>query len=205
MAYIGNDPFLSSQRQVTDFTATAGQDTFTPAGGYQLGYVDVYQNGILLVDGTDYTASNGTTVVLTEAASADDSIKLVTYVPRGLTDGYLKSEVDTLIDNIDALPDQTGHAGQFLTTDGTNADWATVDALPSQTGNNGYYLTTDGSSASWAELQAGASAGMFWENDQTLTTSYSITSGKNALSAGPVSLATGVTVTIPSGSNWTIV
>mgnify|MGYP000244692706 CR=1 FL=1 len=104
-----------------------------------------------------------------------------------------------------AVPDQTGHAGQFLTTDGTNADWATVDALPSQTGNNGYYLTTDGSSASWAELQAGASAGMFWENDQTLTTSYSITSGKNAITAGPVTLDTGVSVTIPSGSTWVIV
>ena len=104
-----------------------------------------------------------------------------------------------------AVPDQTGHAGQFLTTDGTTADWATVDALPSQTGNNGYYLTTDGSSASWAELQAGASAGMFWENDQTLSTSYSITSGKNAMTAGPVTLATGVSVTIPSGSTWVIV
>lgn len=129
MAYIGNDPFLSSQRQVTDFTATSGQDTFTPTGGYQLGYVDVYQNGILLVSGTDYTASNGTDVVLTDPATAGDSVKLVTYVPRGLTDGYTKLEADARYMAIDAvtLPDQTGHSGQFLTTDGTTADWATVD------------------------------------------------------------------------------
>lgn len=51
-----------------------------------------------------------------------------------------------------AVPDQTGHAGQFLTTDGTTADWATVDALPDQTGNSGYYLTTDGTTASWGTI-----------------------------------------------------
>jgi len=141
MAYIGNDPFLSSQRQVTDFTATAGQDTFTPAGGYQLGYVDVYQNGILLVNGTDYTASNGTTVVLVEAATVGDSIKLVTYVPRGLTDGYTKAEADARFMDIneETLPSQTNNAGKYLTTDGAAASWVDVStAFP--------FFKADGSS-----------------------------------------------------------
>lgn len=54
--------------------------------------------------------------------------------------------------SIDAFPDQTSHAGEFLTTDGTSVSWAIVDALPSQTGNSGKYLTTDGTDASWADL-----------------------------------------------------
>jgi hypothetical protein len=53
-----------------------------------------------------------------------------------------------------ALPDQTGQSGKFLTTDGTNASWATVDALPGQTGQSGKFLTTNGSAASWATVDA---------------------------------------------------
>ena len=49
------------------------------------------------------------------------------------------------------LPDQTGHSGEFLTTDGTDASWAAVDALPSQTGHSGEFLTTDGTDASWSD------------------------------------------------------
>ena len=45
---------------------------------------------------------------------------------------------------------------------------------------------------------------VFYENDQTVTTNYTITSGKNAMSAGPITLDPGVTVTIPSGSEWSI-
>ena len=49
------------------------------------------------------------------------------------------------------LPDQTGHSGEFLTTDGSDASWATVDALPSQTGYSGRVLGTDGFVAGWVE------------------------------------------------------
>ena len=46
---------------------------------------------------------------------------------------------------------------------------------------------------------------VFWENDQSVTTSYEITAGQNAMTAGPVTIQSGVTVTVPSGSEWTIV
>lgn len=49
------------------------------------------------------------------------------------------------------LPSQAGNAGKFLTTDGTDASWATVDALPSQTGYSGRVLGTDGFVAGWVE------------------------------------------------------
>ena len=50
-----------------------------------------------------------------------------------------------------SLPDQSGHAGEFLTTDGSDASWAAVDALPSQTGYSGRVLGTDGFVAGWVE------------------------------------------------------
>jgi len=51
----------------------------------------------------------------------------------------------------------------------------------------------------------GGSDQIFFENDQTVTTSYSIPSGKNAGTFGPVSIDSGATVTVPSGSVWTVV
>jgi len=46
---------------------------------------------------------------------------------------------------------------------------------------------------------------VFYENDQTVTQSYSISAGKNAMVAGPIAVASGKTITIPSGSELTIV
>ena len=128
MAYIGNSPGVASQRLVTDITATDGQTAFYPSAGYTLGYVDVYQNGILLVEGTDYTAADGVVVTLLEAAALNDSIKLVTYTPRGLTDGYTKAEADARFMDIDeeTLPSQAGQSGNYLTTDGANASWGAI-------------------------------------------------------------------------------
>ena len=51
----------------------------------------------------------------------------------------------------------------------------------------------------------GAAQDVFYENAQTVSTSYSISSNKSAMSAGPVTLASGVTITIPTGSRWVIV
>ena len=55
------------------FVATAGQTTFTPSNGYQVGYIEVYMNGVLL-DITDYSASDTVNVVLSVGASAGDEI-----------------------------------------------------------------------------------------------------------------------------------
>jgi hypothetical protein len=63
--------------------------------------------------------------------------------------------------------------------------------------------------SAWGTLGGGATGGgsdqIFNLNGQNVTTSYSIPSGKNALSAGPITIDTGATVTIPTGSVWTIV
>ena len=51
----------------------------------------------------------------------------------------------------------------------------------------------------------GGSNRVFWENDSVVTQNYTITSGKNAGTFGPITLNGGVAVTVPGGSNWTIV
>jgi hypothetical protein len=67
--------------------------------------------------------------------------------------------------------------------------------------------TGDGSSLTG--ISAGATGGgsdeIFWENGQNVTTNYTITNGKNAMSAGPITINSGVTVTVGSGETWTVV
>jgi len=61
----------------------------------------------------------------------------------------------------------------------------------------------------WGQIGAGATGGgsdtVFFENGQTVTTNYTLSTGKNAVSAGPVTINNSVVVTIPSGASWVIV
>ena len=61
--------------------------------------------------------------------------------------------IKAAIDAKASLPSQTGHAGEYLKTDGETASWSNVESLPSQTGNAGKVLTTDGTTASWQPAQ----------------------------------------------------
>jgi len=151
MAYLGNSPGVASQRVVTSFTATSGQTTFTPQGGYTLGYVDVYLNGVKLVLGDDYTASNGTTVVLVSGASVGDSVEVVAFIPRGLSDGYTKLEADN----------------RFL-------------GIADRVSN------------------------IIVESKSTVTSNLTITNGYNGMNVGPVTVATGASVTVASDQRWLI-
>lgn len=61
----------------------------------------------------------------------------------------------------------------------------------------------------WVSVGGGAVGGgsdaVFYENDQTVTTNYTITAGRNAMSAGPVTVNGGITVTVGAGQRWVIV
>ena len=58
----------------------------------------------------------------------------------------------------------------------------------------------------WADIASGGSTDeVFWLNDQTITTSYTVPSGKNAGTFGPVAVASGAVVTVKSGDTWTVV
>jgi len=83
VSYLGIPPFGNTVRSVTNTIATAGQTTFNITGGYVVGYVDVFLNGVLLTP-SDYTASNGLTVILTSAAALNDEFQALSYQPVSL-------------------------------------------------------------------------------------------------------------------------
>jgi len=82
--YIGPAPVPQAVYRREDFTATASQTTFNTSG-YTVGYARVYQNGVLL-DPSDYTASNGSDVVLGTGATASDIVTVEAYVPFEVAD-----------------------------------------------------------------------------------------------------------------------
>lgn len=108
-----------------------------------------------------------------------------------------------------AGPYRTSATGSLITPSGTTAQ---RDATP-QAGFFRYNTTTlafEGySGAAWGSVGGGATGGgsdrVFHQNGQTVNTTYSIPAGQNAMSAGPVTVANGVTVTVPTGATWTVV
>ena len=74
----------------------------------------------------------------------------------------------------------------------------------SGTGTSGQVLSSDGDgSFSW--VSSAPVDDIFYENSTTVSSDYTITASKNAMSAGPIIIGSGVTVTVPSGSTWTVV
>ena len=91
-------------RQLTRyyFVATAGQTSITgvDANGLTLAYVAgseaVYVNGALQVRGQDYTATNGTSVVMSTALAVNDVVEIFAYTAFTVANAYTKSESDSL-------------------------------------------------------------------------------------------------------------
>ena len=124
-----------------------------------------------------------------------------TGLSAGTTNGdsvrYEQTTLKTSATGSSALP-----AGTTAQRDGTPASG--YARFNSDTGKYEGY----GASA-WIPLGGGATGGgsdaVFFENGQTVTTNYTITTNYNAGSFGPVTVNSGVTVTIPTGSTWTVV
>ena len=176
MAYIGKAPGFGIRGRFY-YTATATQTTFSGAddNGYTLKYadskyLDVFLNGVLLVAGTDYTATTLTSITLTSGAAADDIIEIIAY------------DIFSIADTVSAA-----NGGSFagnIVFDGS--------------------VTFNGT-VSGAGATGGGSDQVFYQNDQTVTTNYTIPADQNAMSAGPVSINSGVTVTVSTGARWVVV
>lgn len=103
---------------------------------------------------------------------------------------------------------QTDLTGSLITPSGTTAQ---RDASP-QAGYFRFNTTTNAfegyANSVWKAVGGGATGGgtdeVFVENDQTVTTSYTIPVGRNAMSTGPITIDSGVTVTVSSGSTWVV-
>jgi len=90
--YIGRAPSDSSVTIARQhYNPTGVQTDFTFNSGYTVGLIDAYLNGVKLIEGNDYTASDGSTVGLTTAAIALDTLELVAYKAFNL--GFVNSSV----------------------------------------------------------------------------------------------------------------
>jgi len=101
MAYIGRAPNQGVRSRYV-YQASASQTSFSGSDSNSLTldypdslYMDVYQNGVLLKAGTDYTATTGTSVVLVQAASLNDVVEMIVYDAFTVADSYTKNEADT--------------------------------------------------------------------------------------------------------------
>ena len=98
--------------------------------------IKVYQNDAWVTFATPSDLSDALSNYVTdsELSTALDgkADKATTLAGYGITDAYTKEEVDTAIANIDALPPQAGNSGKFLTSDGTDASWASLPIATDQ-------------------------------------------------------------------------
>ena len=103
--YIGRAPGDSSvvvSRQI--FNLTGSTTNFTFASGYTPGYLDLYLNGTRLIEGQDYTASDGATIILMSAGIDGDVVEGVAYKAFNLGDRKIGIQsTGTLIGNVDSL------------------------------------------------------------------------------------------------------
>jgi hypothetical protein len=99
-----------------------------------------------------------------------------------------------------------GFRGPSMTTTQRDAIVSPVGGLLIYNTTLNTYQVFNGTS--WTSVGGGATGAganaIFWENDQAITASYTITTNKNAMTAGPVTINSGITVTVPSGSVWTV-
>ncbi len=138
---------------------------------------------------------------------ADDSVNSEHYVAASIDHEHLADDCvdgDNIADNSVGIAALAGIArGKIIYGD------ASGDPALLAVGAANYVLKSDGTDIAWGEVAAGASGAgsdkIFWENGQTVTQNYTITNNYNAMSAGPITINNGVTVTIGTGETWTIV
>ena len=163
--------------------ATAGETLFTVVGGYELNKLNVFRNGVRLSQAYDYIAGDGVTVTLNNACQAGDEISFE------VLDTFVASEIQNTI-GIHSGGDLVG----FTTTLNFTGVGNTVTVQPSG--------IIDVSISGGA--RGGGSDKVFQENQRVVNTTYTLTTGYSAVSVGPISITSGVTVTIPGTERWVI-
>ena len=151
------------------YTATAGQTTFSGADNlgntlaYDAGFVDVYLNGVKMVNGTDVTVTSGNSVVLASGASASDTVDIVGFGTFSVA-SIAASAITSGTLNNDRLPsptlivkgDGSSADGQIQLNCSQNSHGVKIKAPPHSAGQsytltlpqsitNGFFLKTDGS------------------------------------------------------------
>ena len=164
------------------YTATSGQTTFSGADdnsntlAYTGSRTDIFLNGVKLA-ASDFTASNGTSVVLGSAAAASDILTVKSWEVANVA-GFDLNGSELILD-VDG--DTTIHAD-------------TDDEIDFKVGG------TDTVKIKAQTLSAPA----IIEMADDIAANLTITSGKNALAVGPLTIATGVTLTVPTGQTMVV-
>ena len=217
----GANGFKVSGSNIVFSSAPASGDAFW--GVYQGQQVDVGVPSSDTVNSTHLTSNSVTTTkIVDDAVTAD---KLANSINTAIAANTAKTgnathtgEVtgataltiaDNVIDEANLKVSNTPTNGYFLSAqsgDTGGMTWAEVDALPSQSGNSGKFLTSNGSSATWAVVNtdSNTTSKSLYEMANTISADYTITTNNNALSAGPITINSSISVTIPSGSTWVI-
>ena len=128
MSYLGRSAKLSLKAQEkVSFLATAGQTVKTGLS-YTVGFIEVYVNGVLLTDTTDFTATNGNSITFTVALLVNDEVTVISLKTFTVADHYTKSDADTLLaaKSTVASPVFTGNVGVGVTTEAWDSQWAAL-------------------------------------------------------------------------------
>jgi len=217
----GANGFKVSGSNIVFSSPPASGDAFW--GVYQGQEVDIGIPSSDTVNSTHLTSNSVTTAkIVDDAVTADklansintaiaaNTAKTSNVTHTGeVTGGTALTIADGKVDAANLKVSNTPSNGQFLSAQSGNTGgltWAAVDALPSQSSNSGKYLTTNGSAASWGVLDTDANTTTkgLYEMANTISADYTISNNNNALSAGPITINSSISVTIPSGSTWVI-
>ena len=146
------------------------------------------------------TINNGSSTITTSGVITGGSLLVADA-------GTIGSASDT-----DAVAISSAGQVSFSATNAIKIPVGTTAQRPSNAAGLIRYNSTlgqfEGYTSAWGGLGGGATGGgsdqVFVENSDDVTTNYTITSGKNAMSVGPITVESGVVVTIPSGSRWVV-
>jgi hypothetical protein len=177
--YIGPIPVPQATQTRETFTATASQTTFNTAG-YQPGYLDVFMNGVKLIDGSDYTATNGSDVVLSSGAAVNDLIEVVAYTAFEVLNQNFTgtTTVADLTVTGDLTVDGTTTTINSTTLNVDDINITVASGAADAAAANGAGLTVDGANATFNY----ASSGDKW----TMNKDLDITGDLSLLSGGRV-------------------
>jgi hypothetical protein len=181
--------------------ATAGLVTRTAADTIAARSIGVSGTG-LSVSNADGVAGNPT--VTSNATNANTAS---TIVARDASGNFAAGTLTLTSFNYSGNPITTS-TGAVQLPFGTTAQRPT--AATGQIRYNSTLGQFEGyNGTAWGTIGGGATGAggdvVFLENGQTVTTSYTLTTGRNAVSAGPITINSGATVTVPSGASWVIV